>query len=232
MIDSANDSGQQPAHYEYTITAYDREFTRAVRNNAFGLMSQLDGWCSYEKGGVLVDLVLQLKPQTIVEIGVYGGKSLVPMAYALDINGTGQIYGIDPWETEESIKGIKNSSSEYFWGVWVDHEAVLQNLKNKIRQFNLDQRIILVRSSSEMAPIIENIDILHIDGNHSDEASFLDVSKWAPLVKAGGLIILDDMTWYEENNYTQARSIDWLNAHCAKLAEFKGDNVWGIWRKL
>lgn len=221
-----------PTHFEYVINIDKREFPTRVKQQAFGLMNQLEGWCSFEKAAVLIDIILQSKPETIVEIGVYGGKSLVPMAYALEVNGKGEIFGIDPWATEESLKGIKNASSEYFWGSWVDHSAVMQNLINKIDQFNLQDRITLVRSSSEAADPIENIDILHIDGNHSDEASYLDVTKWAPLVKKGGFIILDDVTWFEEDAYTQARSINWLDKNCAKIAEFKGANVWGIWRKL
>lgn len=232
MTDLYDDTPQNPTQFEYVINIDKREFPSQVKHTAFTLMSQLDGWCSFEKAAVLIDAILILKPEKIVEIGVYGGKSLVPMAYALEINGKGHIYGIDPWDTTESLKGIKNASSEYFWGVYVNHEAVLQNLINRIIQFNLTNRISLIRSSSIDAPVIEDIDILHVDGNHSDEASFIDVTKWTPLVKKGGLIILDDMTWYEENAYTQARSIEYLNANCAKIAEFRGDNVWGIWRKL
>jgi predicted O-methyltransferase YrrM len=232
MIDIYNNSVQVPTHIEYVITIDKRKIPTEVKQQAFSLMNQLEGWCSFEKAAILIDFILKSKPETIVEIGVYGGKSLVPMAYALEINGKGQIYGIDPWESSESLKGIKNSSSEYFWGTYVDHSAVMQNLINKISQFKLNNRITLIRSSSVEAPPIEDIDILHIDGNHSAEASYIDVTKWTPLVKKGGLIVLDDMTWYEENAYTQARSIEYLNTHCAKIAEFKGENVWGMWKKL
>jgi len=232
MTDIYHESIQAPTHFEYVINIDKREYPTQVKQQAFMLMSQLDGWCSYEKAAVLIDAILKTKPETIVEIGVYGGKSLVPMAYALEMNGKGLIYGIDPWDTTESLKGIKNESSEYFWGSYVDHQVVMQNLINKILQFKLQKRITLIRNSSLEAPPIEDIDILHIDGNHSDEASYIDVTKWVPLVKKGGLIILDDMTWYEENAFTQARSIDYLNEHCGKIAEFKGENVWGIWRKL
>ncbi len=232
MTDIYDINIQTPSHFEYVINIDKREFPTQVKQQAFVLMNQLDGWCSFEKAAVLIDAILKLQPETIVEIGVYGGKSLVPMAYALEILGKGHIYGIDPWEASESLKGIKNPSSEHFWGVYVDYEAVMQNLINKILQFNLQYRITLIKSTSLGAPSIENIGILHIDGNHSDEASYIDVTKWTPLVKKGGLIILDDITWYEENAYTQARSIEYLNTHCAKIAEFKGENVWGMWKKL
>lgn len=233
MIDAIHDEiFKTPTHFEYVIGLDKREFPTQVKRQAFAMMNHLEGWCSFEKAAVLIDIILKSKPSTIVEIGVYGGKSLIPMAYALEVNGKGTIFGIDPWDRVESLKGINNSSSEYFWGTYVDYRAVLQNLKLKISEFHLDHRIDLIKSSSIDAPIIEDIDILHIDGNHSDEASFADVTKWTPLVRKGGIIILDDITWYENNAYTQARSIDNLNLHCAKIAEFSGSNVWGIWRKL
>ncbi len=232
MGDVYKESPQAPSHFEHQITIDKREFPSWVKQNAFYMMNQLEGWCSYEKAAVLIDIILKLKPEIVVEIGVYGGKSLVPMAFALEVNNKGHIYGVDPWETSESLKGVNNASSEYFWGVYVNHMAVFQGLRTKIQQFNLDHRISLIKSSSERASPIANIDILHIDGNHSAEASYLDVTKWAPLVKTGGLIILDDLTWFEGNAYTQAKSIEWLNTHCAKIAEFQGSNVWGMWRKL
>jgi predicted O-methyltransferase YrrM len=231
MADAYAETPTIQSHFEYQIAIDQREFPSQVKQNAFYLMNQLQGWCSYEKAAVLIDIILRLKPEIVVEVGVYGGKSLVPMAYALEINNKGHIYGIDPWETSESIKGINNASSEYFWGTYVNHIAVFQSLRTSIGQFNLNHRISLIKSSSENASPVENIDILHIDGNHSAEASYLDVTKWAPLVKTGGVIILDDLTWFEENAYTQAKSIEWLDTHCTKIAEFKESNVWGIWRK-
>jgi len=61
--------------------------------------------------------------------------------------------------------------------------------------------------------------------------SYLDVTKWVPLVKSGGWIIFDDITWYENGQFTNARAVDWLNAHCKKFAEFQDNCVWGIWVK-
>src|SRR5271155_2865720 len=63
-----------------------RDLSERVRTQAFEWMAQLEGWCSDLKATTLVDLVLKVRPQVIVEIGVWGGKSLVPMACALKAN--------------------------------------------------------------------------------------------------------------------------------------------------
>jgi hypothetical protein len=61
--------------------------------------------------------------------------------------------------------------------------------------------------------------------------SYLDVTKWAPLVKSGGYIILDDMTWCEKGVFTTARACEWLDANCMKFTEFTDTCKWGVWVK-
>ena len=213
-----------PSHYECKVRAQKKDSKQEVKKRAFSAMSQLEGWCTEEKASILMDLILILKPQTIVEIGVYGGKSLVPMAYALKENKRGIIYGIDPWSSHESIQGMDGDNLEW-WGA-VNHQAIYQGLVSKIHSFSLNSYVALIRTTSEQASSVGPIDMLHIDGNHSDETSFLDVTKWVPEVNSGGLIIFDDITWN-----TTGRAVEWLNENCVKVTDFHEFNDWGIWVK-
>jgi len=213
-------------HAEYAIPHHD-----AIKDQAVAYMKELHGWCSEEKASILIDLILKMRPQVIVEIGVFGGKSLVPMAYALKANKTGKIYGIDPWSTEASVEGIMKDDILHFWS-WIDHESILQDLKGKIEEFALSDQIELIRSTSEDAGLIQDIDILHIDGNHSDAASYLDATKWVPQVVSGGLIIFDDIDWTENDSNPTFRAVKWMNEHCVSFAEFtENGETWGIWIK-
>ncbi len=215
-----------PSHMEQVI-----DYNAAqVKQEAFGFMSYLTGWCTERKASTLIDIILKIKPQKIVEIGVYGGRSVVPMACALKALGQGTVYGIDPWNNYEATVGVMNTDNLNYWSS-IDLQGIKRNLMQKIAQFGLENSIILIESTSEAAPAIQDIDILHIDGNHSDVTSYFDVTKWAPLVRPGGWIILDDMTWYENGIFTTARAAEWLNTHCKKFAEFKDDSIWGIWIK-
>ena len=76
-----------PTHMEYKI-----EDTKlvAVKSTALQAMKELEGWCTDNKASILIDLILESKPTIIVEIGVFGGKSLVPMAFALKENNWGK----------------------------------------------------------------------------------------------------------------------------------------------
>ena len=102
MYDVQDQQVPPASHYEYVI---DRPRAEVVTQRAYACMRQLEGWCSEQKASILVELVLKTRPEKIVEIGVFGGKSLVPMACALKENGSGKIYGIDPWSSAESVVG-------------------------------------------------------------------------------------------------------------------------------
>ena len=120
--------------------------------------------------------------------------------------------------------------NRHFWE-YADHQLVFNHLNEKIAQFQLQNQIRLIRTTSEMAPPIFDIDVLHIDGNHSDYTSYLDVTKWVPFVRSGGWIIFDDMRWFENGVYTNSRACEWLDANCHKLAEFNDICTWGVWIK-
>ena len=197
-----------------------------IKWKALDAMSKLEGWCTPQKASILIDFVMLLNATTIVEIGVFGGKSLVPMAYALQSLGAHRkVFGIDPWNTRASTDGMDGDHKDW-WGQ-IDHEQIYKDLKDKIVEFGLAKNIILVRETSEKAPLIYDIDLLHIDGNHSDIASMIDVTKWVPLVRKGGLIFFDDTDWNNEG-----LAVRWLDEHCVKLIQFlDGNNEWGVWVK-
>lgn len=214
-----------PTHYESIVFNENTNILiDHVKKTAFYYMGQLEGWCTNNKAAFLIDLVFMTNAKIVVEIGVWGGKSLIPMAYALKASSKGTIYGIDPWDNLESVEGMDGAN--YEWWLSVNHRKILEGLKTKISEFDLTEQIELVRTTSEKAEPISNIDILHIDGNHSKKAAMLDVTKWVPLVRKGGFIIFDDVSWGDN-----ATAVEWLDAHCIRIAVFREFNEWGIWLK-
>lgn len=221
-----------PSHYEEIAPLPSEERVRMdhLKQQVFDWMTHLHGWCSPEKASFLIDIVTKTKPKVIVEIGVWGGKSFIPMARALKENYGGVIYGIDPWQSAESVQWIMEDANRNFWN-YANHEWVYQDLLQKVALFDLQNQVRIIRATSEAAPPIYGIDILHIDGNHSDHTSFFDVTKWVPLMNSGGWIIFDDMRWCEQGVFTTARAGQWLDANCYKLAEFTDICTWGVWIK-
>jgi predicted O-methyltransferase YrrM len=216
--------------YEYVQSVHNSHSINEVKLNAYAFMQQLEGWCSDRKAGILMDLILMSKPDVVVEIGVYGGKSVIPMACALRANARGKIYGIDPWDNHASLEDVSDPSNRAYWGT-IDLSGIMQGLIEKIDLFDLQDHIELIQNTSAGVVPISEIGLLHVDGNHSDSTSYFDVTKWVPFVKKGGLIVFDDMTWYENGTYTTGRAVEWLNKNCTKIAEYSDNCVWGIWVK-
>src|SRR3990167_10736869 len=100
-----------------------------VRLRALDCMEPLQGWCTREKAAYLIDLILIEKPKKIVEIGVFQGKSLIPMACALEANGSGLIFGIDPWNAQDAAAGLKHPVNRSFW-IHTDFEKLFVGLSD------------------------------------------------------------------------------------------------------
>jgi predicted O-methyltransferase YrrM len=208
--------------YEYTIS--EKVAMEQTKTTAFEMMRQLEGWCTNLKASILIDLIYAIKPQTVVEVGVFGGKSFIPMAHALKQLGKGRAYGVDPWKHTASAVGMEGVNLDYWEKL--DHEMILNGLLAKINEFGLNDYISIIRASSEEAPVINNIDLIHIDGNHSEKTSLYDVKKWVPMVRKDGIVIFDDVDWP-----STAKAVAWLDRHCKRVALVQDANIYGIWIK-
>ncbi len=162
------------------------------------IINKLNGWCNEDKIIKLYNLIIQNKPLHLVEIGVFGGKSLLSQAFALKDNNNGIIHGIDSWKYNDCINGMTNDDAINWWKT-LDYEKIYNECMNAIISNHLENYIKLHRTSSEeySKTINYEIDILHIDGNHEEESSCKDVELYLPKVKKGGYIWFDDANWYQ-----------------------------------
>lgn len=156
------------------------------------------GWASLSKAGCLVDYVDEICKHVdnpvCVEIGVFAGKSVLPMALELKRNKKGIIYAIDPWTNEEATKGYDGINYDYWNNINLNH--ALQIFETMISEFDLKDHVEIIKDTSNNAPLIENIDLLHIDGQHTEQAIF-DAKKYAPQIVQNGFCVVDDVEWGE-----------------------------------
>jgi len=182
-----------------------------------------DGWCSKQKAGCLIDLVMEVNPAVYVEIGVYAGRSLFPVASALKFLGKGVIIGIDPWDKEEMIKYF--DTPEYaaisIWWSNINYENIYYSYLNMLKKFELEEYCITMKTTSKQAAseVIYPIDILYIDGNPSETCSTQDVLLYLPLVRPGGYIYLNDILWP-----TKQRAAELLLQSCEIVRRFDNGN--------
>jgi hypothetical protein len=154
-------------------------------------LPSIPGWCSQKKAAAMMDLIFQVKPDVCVEIGVFGGSSLFPTATALKSLGKGKVYAIDPWNHFECTRYFNDDANKRWWES-VDLEGIYSSFISLINRHQVEEQCQVIRETSERAaPLIGEIDILHIDGNHCDEAAFIDVLLYEPKVRLGGYIWFD-----------------------------------------
>lgn len=185
---------------------------------------QLHGWCPPEKAKELHDIVRTHQPTVCVEIGVFGGKSLIPMAEALRANAAGVVYGIDPWAqdaVQEAGAGGKDHSK---WWSKIDLEAIFADFTQAVVDRGLSEQVNVMRMTAMQAAgsfAADSIGVLHIDGNHSEATSVRDVRMWLPKVHPGGWIVMDDTgaSWP-----STAKAVAILDAECDLVRD------WGDWR--
>src|SRR5450432_797235 len=129
------------------------------------------------------DLVAELKPRLLVELGTDRGESYFAFCQAAEEKKTGtRCFAIDHW------RGDAHAGS-YDETTFAD-----VNLHNRA---HYAAGSTLLRSSFDdalgrFAP--ESIDLLHIDGHHTEAAARHDVESWLPKLRSGGILLLHDIT--------------------------------------
>lgn len=157
--------------------------------------AKLAGWCTREKALTIARIVLQERPRTCVEIGIFGGRSLIPCAAALRHIGQGAIFGIEAWSPNVAIENPTDEANDDWWSK-VDFAGIKQTFFRFIAESNLIPQVRVIEApSGRAASLFDEIDFLHIDGSHSAVNAAEDVILYARKVRQGGIVIFDDINW-------------------------------------
>jgi predicted O-methyltransferase YrrM len=175
-----------------------------------------DGWADENKVRRMAQLCRDAK--WCVEVGVWGGKSLLAMA----LSTKGDVYGIDPWETAASVSGWDNTENGVWWSS-VDHEEIYK--KCLALMSDLSHVKLMRMTSADASPSFadDTVDVVHIDGNHAEDIALSDVVAWTPKIKKEGCLILDDIDWPSTKPTQQ-----WLLDNGWKQVE--NNHNWAVYR--
>ncbi len=171
---------------------------------------KLQGWCSVEK---MQSLQSQLTDSTqlIVEVGVFGGSSLIPLAIkAKEVCPQVHIYGIDPWRNDVCLEGMQDQTNLTWW-TETNLQEVYERFLLAVAKYDVEIKVIRDEGEKVVSYFRDNsIDILHLDGNHSLDPTTRLTKLYYPKVKARGMLYLDDEGWTEGGQLTVKPAIDWL----------------------
>lgn len=154
-------------------------------------------WCSLEKATTLAAIVVALRPKVVVELGVWEGGSAIPMGIALRRVGSGQLVAVDAWSAKASTSGQAGVHLTW-WGQKMGqegHDRAREKFMARLEKHGItSDRCLVVRARTDEAAVPPSIDLLHHDANHGPQA-VIDVERWAPAVRVGGILVIDDLDW-------------------------------------
>ena len=129
------------------------------------------------------DLVAQLKPKLLVELGTDRGESYFAFCQSAHENETNtRCFAIDHW------RGDKHAGS-YDETTFTEVDA---HNRAHYAAFSTLWRCSFDDALGRFAP--KSIDLLHIDGHHTETAARHDVESWLPKLRPGGILLMHDVT--------------------------------------
>ncbi len=158
------------------------------------------GGSSIFKGVLMGSLIAGEGLRPAVEIGVHRGRSLVALAVAERAVG-GHAWGIDPYVLTaypDLTMGGAGPAGVDDWLREHDFDAAHGDALQAIAGNRLEGSCTLLRlTSTDAAPRFEpgTIGLLHVDGNHSEDAVRDDLERYLPRVRPGGIVVVDDISW-------------------------------------
>jgi predicted O-methyltransferase YrrM len=138
----------------------------------------VEGWLSEAQGRALFDTAAAATGAgVIVEIGSWKGRSTTWLASGARLAGQ-RVYAIDPH------RGSREDPAA---------ETLQEFLENMARNGLADVVEPMVMTSGEAAARIAGpIELLFIDGDHSDEGARRDAELWLPRLMDGGTVMFHD----------------------------------------
>lgn len=174
--------------------------------NDIAELQRIQGWMTTEKGLALAEIVLDKKPKTAVELGVFGGRSMIAIALAMKENGIGKIYGIDPWHIDAAIEGDNDPANDNWWRNNINLHDIHRGCMDAITVRQLLPWCVVIRSKSDYSTELfqdGSVDLLHQDSNHSELVSCREVEMWHKKLSPNSTWVLDDTDWPTQSKAIQ-----------------------------
>jgi hypothetical protein len=128
------------------------------------------------------DLIAALRPEVIVELGVFYGDSYFGFCQTVaETNLPCTCYGVDTWRGDTPASFYESSV----------YDAVSRHNDRYYRAFSYLMRTSFDEAIKQFSD--SSISLLHMDGSHSYEAAVHDFENWLPKVRPGGVVLLHDI---------------------------------------
>jgi hypothetical protein len=137
-------------------------------------------------GMFAIQLVSELKPKVVVDLGVDYGFS----TFCFNYPGVAEVYGIDSFEGDGHA-GKKNTYP------LVMGQMIAQTAVYKVPKINFIKGFF--NEVAEAWPEGTKIDVLHIDGYHSYDAVREDFETWGKFLSDDGVVLFHDTISFKDD---------------------------------
>lgn len=151
------------------------------------------GWCWREKADRIYEIASEPFIGEAVEIGVYGGRSFLPLVAGVSTHG-GRARGFDIYEPHK----VSTEDGQKHWDT-IDYQGVHNEVIELLKRFGYTGRLVEKMSSEEARSLYWACDIqyVHIDGSHRPWDAVEDIIMWSQRLSPRGFMLLDDTHWSE-----------------------------------
>lgn len=172
----------------------------------------LYGECREEKVLALCGVMADAPKGDVIEIGTFFGKSAYLLNRLAAWHQIGSTLAVDPWDMEVSVQKDSPAEIQSLSAVW-DWQDVFQGFLMATAAAAAGSAFNYIRMPSDQAwahydgaqsvtstefgatPVAGSIALLHIDGNHDENAVSQDYALWSQRLADGGWIVFDDYQW-------------------------------------
>jgi hypothetical protein len=161
----------EPDEYTRYLTDYCNE----------GLSRYGEGWYYADICTVLLAAARMVAPRTYLEIGVRRGRSMAMVAAAAP---EARLFGFDLWMP--GYAGMPNPGPDFV-------RAELQRLGHRgpVELHSGDSHVTVPRFFADNPALM--IDLITVDGDHSEEGALADLRAVLPRLAVGGVLVFDDI---------------------------------------
>ena len=168
-----------------------------IYNNFTPMPADTQGWNS--DSGIFKNLINEIKPKVIVEVGTWKGRSAINMASTVKAAGLKtKIYCVDTWlgavefwtshkDTTERNLLLKNGYPQIYY----------QFLSNVIHADHQDCIIPIPLPSTTAWQVLEHYnvkaDLIYIDASHVYEDVLADIKNYSKVLNTPGIMFGDDI---------------------------------------
>lgn len=161
-----------------------------LADRAAAAAARIEGWLSDRQGRALLAAVLATSGRgAIVEVGSWKGRSTVWLAFGARERGR-RVIAVDPHRGSREDPSARTL------------DAFLANLASAGVADAVEPRV--MTSVQAVQTIPDPVELLFVDGDHTEAGARLDADLWLPKVLAGGTVLFHDVA---TSGYTGPRRV-------------------------